>query len=71
MIELHKVYSRQRSFQTLESLVLKCPAEVGPSISQIVELGVTLIKYDPVSCTGRLAVCRTDHLVRIELRFER
>jgi cullin-associated NEDD8-dissociated protein 1 len=32
---------------TLESLVLKCPTETGPFITQIVEAGTSLIKYDP------------------------
>lgn len=34
--------------QTLEALVLKCPTEVAPSMLEILEVGTTLLKYDPV-----------------------
>lgn len=32
---------------TLETVVLRCPTETGPFITQIVEAGTSLIKYDP------------------------
>jgi len=34
--------------QALEVLVLRCPAEISPYISQIVEKALELVKYDPV-----------------------
>lgn len=39
---------REHVIQTLEALVLKCPTEVSPFILEIVEIGTTSIKYDPV-----------------------
>ncbi|KAM0753363.1 TIP120-domain-containing protein [Meredithblackwellia eburnea MCA 4105] len=38
---------REGALQALESLVLKCPTEVAPSILEIVELGTQYVKYDP------------------------
>lgn len=38
---------REGALQSLEALVLKCPTEVGPFVTQIVEAGTTWIKYDP------------------------
>jgi cullin-associated NEDD8-dissociated protein 1 len=39
---------RESGLQTLEVLVLRCPAEVTPFLSQIVQAGSLYIKYDPV-----------------------
>lgn len=35
-------------WQTLESLILKCPTEITPFINSILAVGVELVAYDPV-----------------------
>jgi cullin-associated NEDD8-dissociated protein 1 len=40
---------RESSLHTLEVLVLRCPAEIVPFLPQIIQVGTTYIKYDPVS----------------------
>jgi cullin-associated NEDD8-dissociated protein 1 len=39
---------RENALQTLEVLVLRCPVEVTPFLSRIVDAGNRFIKYDPV-----------------------
>eukprot|EP01104_Vermistella_antarctica_P019462 TRINITY_DN762_c0_g1_i1.p1 TRINITY_DN762_c0_g1~~TRINITY_DN762_c0_g1_i1.p1 ORF type:complete len:1331 (-),score=413.33 TRINITY_DN762_c0_g1_i1:65-3832(-) len=38
---------RENCFQTFESLVLRCPAEITPFLDQIIALSLEYIKYDP------------------------
>ncbi|GJJ09394.1 hypothetical protein Clacol_003616 [Clathrus columnatus] len=38
---------RENSLQALEAVVLRCPLEVTPFLTQIISAGITLIKYDP------------------------
>lgn len=38
---------RESGLQALEALVLKCPAEVTPYLSSIIQAGTQYIKYDP------------------------
>lgn len=38
---------REACLQTLESIVLRCPKEVTPFVSQIVQLAITLLRHDP------------------------
>lgn len=42
---------KEAALQSLEALVLKCPTEIAPFFTQIVEAGVSLLKHDPVSRT--------------------
>lgn len=44
---------RESCLQTLEALVLRCPTEVTPFLSSIIQTGVVYIKYDPVRVHGR------------------
>jgi cullin-associated NEDD8-dissociated protein 1 len=46
---------RESGLQTLEALVLRCPAEVVPFLPQIIQTGTTYIKYDPVGSLSCLA----------------
>lgn len=39
---------RELALQTLEQIVLKCPAESAPSAAAIVDSGLAGLKYDPV-----------------------
>ncbi|KAI7858974.1 armadillo-type protein [Circinella umbellata] len=38
---------REICLQSLESFVLRCPTEITPYINEIIELGLTYLKYDP------------------------
>lgn len=38
---------REACLQSMESISLRCPTEVTPFITQIVEVSITLLKYDP------------------------
>lgn len=38
---------RESCLQTIESIVLRCPTEVTPFITQVVEIAITLLKHDP------------------------
>lgn len=40
---------KEVALQSLESLVLKCPTEVAPFFTQILEAATSLLKHDPVS----------------------
>lgn len=46
---------RESGLQALEALVLKCPAEITPFLSTIIQSGTQFIKYDPVSHSCLLA----------------
>ncbi len=39
---------REYALQALEVFVLRCPSEVTPFLSQIIQTPAKLIKYDPV-----------------------
>lgn len=39
---------REYALQALEIFVLRCPSEVTPFLSQIIQAPAKLIKYDPV-----------------------
>jgi cullin-associated NEDD8-dissociated protein 1 len=38
---------REACLQSMESIILRCPTEVTPFVTQIVEVAITLLKYDP------------------------
>ena len=38
---------REACFQALETLAFRCPTETQASLSQIIDLGLKYIKYDP------------------------
>lgn len=44
---------KEVALQSLEALVLKCPTEVAPFFTQIVESATSLLKHDPVSDSAR------------------
>ena len=39
---------REGRLQALEALVLRCPTEITPYLSPIIQAGVQFIKHDPV-----------------------
>ena len=38
---------REACLQSMENIVLRCPTEVTPFVTQVVEVSITLLKYDP------------------------
>lgn len=50
------------TLQALEALLLRCPAEIAPFLSSIVQAGTQFIKYDPVRLLVNLCCgATTDH----------
>lgn len=43
--------------KALEAVVLRCPSEISPFLTQIVSVGITMIKYDPVWPHRQLPIC--------------
>ena len=44
---------REGSLQALEALLLRCPTEITPYLSSIIQAGNQFIKYDPVCIIPR------------------